>query len=162
MLLPYPYRTYKKVSDISVDDLNDMNIKGIILDIDGTLMKTKDKWPEETVVHWIKSLKDNDIEIYVLSNNKHPDRVKQFADYIGSDWTYLARKPFKKGFLNAAATIGIEPSQIGVVGDQIFTDMLGARLCGMKGLIVDSMDTYLWYYYPRHILEKVFWKEKRK
>jgi hypothetical protein len=40
--------------------------------------------------------------------------------------------------------------------------MFGAARCGMKGLLVNSMDTYLWYYHPRHMLEKIFWREKNK
>ncbi len=162
MILPYPYKTYKKVSDISLDELKGMNIKGIILDIDGTLMETKDKYPTKEVMDWLDSLKNGGIAIYVLSNNKHPERVKNFAESLGANWTYLAKKPFKKGFYKAAADLKLKHSEIGVIGDQIFTDMLGARLCGMKGLIVDSLDTYLWYYGPRHLLEKIFWKEKRK
>ena len=162
MILPYPYKTYTKVSDISLGELKEMKIKGIILDIDGTLMKTKDKWPTDEVMGWLESLKKGGILIYVLSNNKHPERVKGFAENLGANWTYLAKKPFKKGFYRAAADLDLEHSEIGVIGDQIFTDMLGARLCGMKGLIVDSLDTYLWYYRPRHLLEKIFWKEKTK
>ena len=162
MILPYPYKTYTKVSDISLGELKEMKIKGIILDIDGTLMKTKDQWPTDEVMGWLESLKKGGILIYVLSNNKHPERVKAFAEKLGANWTYLAKKPFKKGFYKAADDLNLEHSEIAVIGDQIFTDMLGARLCGMKGLIVDSLDTYLWYYRPRHLLEKIFWKEKTK
>ena len=58
--------------------------------------------------------------------------------------------------------LGLENNEIAAVGDQIFTDMLGAARCGMKGLLVNSMDTYLWYYHPRHLLERIFWREIKK
>ena len=161
MFFPYPHKKFSCVCDITPSLLAEMGIKGIVLDIDGTLMKTKDKWPKDEVMNWITLLQENGILIYVLSNNKHPDRVKKFSEAIGAKWMYLSRKPFKKGFINASKELGLKSNEIGVVGDQIFTDMLGARLCGMKGLIVDSMDTYLWYYWPRHILELIFWKEKK-
>lgn len=161
MFFPYPYKIFSKVSEITPEVLKREGISAIILDIDGTLMKTKDKWPEEEVMSWIDNLKNNGILFYVLSNNKHPQRVQAFAENIGAEWTYLSRKPFKKGFLKAAKALNCPHYSIGVVGDQIFTDMLGARLCKMKGLLVDSMDTYLWYYWPRHLLELIFWKEKK-
>lgn len=161
MFFPYPYKTFSKVCDITPELLKQIGIKGIILDIDGTLMRTKDKWPQDQVMVWIDDLKQNGIALYVLSNNKHPERVKAFAEHIGANWTYLAKKPFKKGFYRAAKDLQLDSNEIGVVGDQIFTDMLGAKLCGMKGLIVDSLDTYLWYYWPRHVFEMIFWKEKK-
>jgi len=160
MKLPYPYKAYKKVSDIFPETLAQMGIKAILLDIDGTLMQTREICPADEVMNWIKSVQESGIIIYILSNNKHPERVKGFAESIGCQWNYLSRKPFKKGFINAASKLGFQHAEIAVVGDQIFTDMLGARLCGMKGLIVDSLDTYLWYYWPRHIFELLFWKEK--
>ena len=162
MVLPYPYKIYDDVTKIIPEELHAMGIRGVLLDIDGTLMRTKDKYPREDVIAWINSLKNNGILIYVLSNNKHPERVKGFAESIGADWTYLAHKPQKNGFINAAKSLGLPHSQIAAVGDQIFTDMFGAARCGMKGLLVNSMDTYLWYYHPRHMLEKIFWREKNK
>ena len=87
MILPYPYKTYTKVSDISLGELKEMKIKGIILDIDGTLMKTKDQWPTDEVMGWLESLKKGGILIYVLSNNKHPERVKAFAEKFGLCYT---------------------------------------------------------------------------
>ena len=162
MVLPYPYKIYDDVTQIILPDLQSMGVKGVLLDIDGTLMRTKDKAPEDRVFEWINTLKQNGILVYVLSNNKHPERVKALAESIGAEWTYLAHKPKKAGFCNAAKSLGLEHCEIAVVGDQIFTDMFGAARCGMKGLIVSSLDTYLWYYYPRHLLEIIFWREKRK
>ena len=162
MVLPYPYKVYDNVTQIIPTDIQAMGVKGVLLDIDGTLMRTKDKAPDPRVMKWIDSLKQNDIAVYVLSNNKHPDRVRKLAESIGADWTYLAHKPKKEGFYNAAKSLGLEHCEIAVIGDQIFTDMFGAARCGMKGLIVNSLDTYLWYYYPRHVLEIIFWREKRK
>ena len=162
MVFPFPYKIYDNVTEIMPSDLQAMGVKGILLDIDGTLMRTKDKVPNEAVLDWIKSLKKTGIAIYVLSNNKHPDRVKRLADSIEADWNYLAHKPKKEGFYKAAESLSLKHDEIAVIGDQIFTDMYGAARCGMKGLLVNSLDTYLWYYYPRHILEIIFWREKHK
>ena len=162
MLFPYPYKIYKNVCCIDSCALKAMGVKGILLDIDGTLMRTKDHAPTAEVMAWLGSLKKDGIAVYVLSNNKHPDRVKRFAESIGAEWTYLAHKPKKSGFLHAAECLGLKNEELAVVGDQIFTDMYGAARCGMKGLLVNSLDTYLWYYYPRHLLELIFWKEKNK
>ena len=98
MVLPYPYKVYDNVTQIIPTDIQAMGVKGVLLDIDGTLMRTKDKAPDPRVMEWIDSLKQNDIAVYVLSNNKHPDRVRKLAESIGADWTYLAHKPKKEGF----------------------------------------------------------------
>ena len=105
MFFPYPYKIFSNVTEITPEVLNKEGIKAIILDIDGTLMKTKDKWPKEEVMAWIHNLKSNGILFYVLSNNKHPQRVKSFAESIGAEWSYLSRKPFKKGFIKAAIRV---------------------------------------------------------
>lgn len=162
MTLPYPYKIYDNVTCIIPSDVLDMGVKGVLLDIDGTLMRTKDKSPAPEVMNWINDLKNSGIAVYVLSNNKHPERVKNFAESIGAQWTYLAHKPAKSGFIKAAGSLKLNHSQIAVIGDQIYTDMFGAARCGMRGLLVNSMDTYLWYYYPRHILELLFWREKHR
>ena len=162
MIFPYPYKIYENVTQIIPSDLISMGISGVLLDIDGTLMRTKDNNPSTEVRQWLQSLKQNNISLYVLSNNKHPERVKSFAQSINAEWTYLAHKPKKQGFYNAAKCLNLPHSRIAVIGDQIFTDMLGAARCEMKGLLVNSMDTYLWYYHPRHLLERIFWREIKK
>ena len=73
----------------------------------------------------------------------------------------LAKKPGLRGFREAARKLGLPPEKLVMVGDQTYTDMLGARRFGCKGILVESTDTYLWYFWPRRLLELPFRKERR-
>lgn len=162
MLFPFPYRYYPSVAHITLEDLREMGVTALLLDIDGTLMQTRDQMPGPVVMDWLQRMKDGGIRLYILSNNKHPKRVAAFAEAIGADWQHLAGKPRLGGFVKARAALGLPKEQLALVGDQTYTDMLGARRFGIKGLLVESTDTYLWYFWPRRIAELPFRKEVRR
>ena len=84
MIFPFPYRYYPAVTDITVQDVQDMGIRALLLDIDGTLMQTRDMMPAPAVMAWLKEMQAQGITLYVLSNNKHPHRVEAFAKAIGA------------------------------------------------------------------------------
>ena len=162
MIFPFPYRYYPAVTDIPAEDLRAMGIRALLLDIDGTLMQTRDMMPAPAVMAWLAEMKEQGITLYILSNNKHPHRVKAFAEAIGAEWQYLAGKPRLKGFIKAQQDLGLPNEQLALVGDQTYTDMLGARRFGIKGLLVESTDTYLWYFWPRRLAELPFRREVRR
>lgn len=162
MPLPYPHFKLPDVTHITLQLLQKYHIRGLLLDIDGTLMQTRDSMPLQPVLDWMDRMKQAGVALYILSNNKHHHRVQAFAESQGLPWQYLAHKPGKDGFFRAAKELDLPPEQLAVVGDQTFTDMLGARRCGMWGILVESTDTYLWYFWPRRLLELPFRREKRK
>ena len=137
-----------------------MSYRLIALDIDGTLMQTRDAMPCQAVLDWMEDMKAHGIILYILSNNKHFDRVKAFAETVGLPWQHLAKKPGWKGFYEAARRLDMKPQQLAMVGDQTFTDMWGARRFGCKGILVDSTATYLWYFWPLRLAELPFRKER--
>lgn len=160
MTLPYPHKIYHKVTDITPDAMRAMNVRGLLLDIDGTLMQSRDRMPEKPVLDWIAQMREAGIRLFIFSNNRHYERVKAFADAVGLPWMYLAKKPRRSSFYRAADRLGLLPGELAVVGDQTYTDMLGARLFGCKALLVQSTDTYLPYFWPRRLLELPFRREK--
>lgn len=162
MIFPFPYRYYPAVTDITAEDLAEMGIRALLLDIDGTLMQTRDMMPSPAVMDWLAKMKDQGITLYILSNNKHPHRVEAFANAIGAQWQYLAGKPRLRGFIKAQQELGLPKEQLALVGDQTYTDMLGCRRFGIKGLLVESTDTYLWYFWPRRLVELPFRFEVRR
>lgn len=162
MIFPFPYRYYPAVTDITLEDLQQMGIKALLLDIDGTLMQTRDMMPTDAVMAWLKQVRESGIILYILSNNKHPKRVAAFADAIGARWQHLAGKPRQSGFVKAQQELGLPKEQLALVGDQTYTDMLGCRLFGIKGLLVESTDRYLWYFWPRRLAELPFRHEVRR
>ena len=162
MIFPFPDRIYKDVTKITPSELKKMGIKGLLLDIDGTLARTKDPGLTKAVEGWIGSMKEHGIKLFVLSNNKSPARTESFAKKIGCAWRHRSRKPSRKGFFKAAEELELRPSEIAIVGDQIFTDVLGGLRSGMKTLMVGSKDTYLWYFPFRRLLELPFRFERRR
>ena len=98
MIFPFPDRIYKDVTRITPSELKKMGIKGLLLDIDGTLARTKDPGLTKAVEGWIGSLKEHGIKLFVLSNNKSPVRTESFAKKIGCAWRHRSRKPSRKGF----------------------------------------------------------------
>ena len=86
MIFPFPYRYYPAVTDITVEDLTEMGIRALLLDIDGTLMQTRDMMPAPAVMDWLAKMKEQGITLYILSNNKHHHRVKAFAEAVDLPW----------------------------------------------------------------------------
>ena len=136
----YPKGYFNKVSEISLEYLKENNIKGLILDVDNTLIDYYRNMSEETV-EWANHLKENGIKMCILSNSEKKEKVKVVAEKLGLGYTYFGMKPLKKGFKKAQKMLGLEVDEISVIGDQIFTDILGANRMKMHSILVDPIDT---------------------
>ena len=160
MPLPYPHVFVPDVTHITPALLKELGVAGLLLDIDGTLMETRDAMPAQPVLDWLEEMKSAGVALYILSNNRHRDRVQAFAQAVDLPWQNLAGKPGKRGFYLAAERLGLPPEKLALVGDQTFTDMWGARRWGCKGILVESTDIHLWYFWLRRLLELPFRKER--
>lgn len=124
-----------RVTEITPEFLHKNNIKGLLLDLDNTLTTHDNPVPGEGVLEWIDSMNQAGIKLVIVSNN-HPPRVKPFADMLGLDFISEGKKPLSCGFNRAQKQMGIPFSQLAVVGDQIYTDILGANLKRVRGIFV--------------------------
>lgn len=124
-----------RVTEITPEFLIKNNIRGLLLDLDNTLTTHDNPVPGEGVTEWLDSMRAAGIKMVIVSNN-HPPRVKPFADMLGLDFVCEGKKPLSSGFNRAQKRMGIPFSQLAVVGDQIFTDMLGANLKRVRGIFV--------------------------
>ncbi len=159
-MLLHPHRTYPSPLDVTADELRGMGVRALLLDIDGTIAQTRDPAPSPDIVRWAEGLQQAGITLFILSNNRHPQRVRLFGEKLHCGFIHLARKPARRGFLQALAQIGCPAGQAALLGDQIFTDVLGARRCGLRALRVESIDDYLWYFRLRRFFEKPFLQPK--
>lgn len=125
----------KTVDCISADMLKAYNIKGLILDLDNTLTTHDNPIPAEKVGAWLEIMRQNNISMMIVSNN-HYERVKPFADNLGLEFVCDGKKPLSKGFNEAQKRMNIPFENIAAVGDQIFTDILGANLKRIKSIYV--------------------------
>lgn len=127
-----------KVTDINFGFLESEGIKGIILDVDDTLVARKVSTPDLSVKNWINNLKAKGIKVILLSNNMKK-RVKPFAGKIGVPFIYWGMKPLTKGLKKAINEISCEKSNVLVIGDQIFTDILAANIFKVRSLLVEPI-----------------------
>ena len=125
----YPKEYLNSVKDISIELLNKNNIKGLILDVDNTLISLDKKMPAG-IVEWVKNIKANGIKICILSNSNKIDKVEAVAKLIESPYIFFGKKPLKSGFLRAQNILKLK----------IFTDVIGANRCGMFSILVKPIE----------------------
>lgn len=134
-----PHFIINTITDITVDFLRENSIDALLLDVDNTLsVAHKNKTLCSGVVEWLESMQKSGIKLIVLSNAK-AERAKSFAKSIGLDAVGLAAKPLPFGYLKAVKKMGKSKRTTAVVGDQIFTDVLGGRLAGIKTILVTDI-----------------------
>lgn len=122
-MLLYPKMYLNNATEITVDFLNKNNIKGVLLDVDNTLIDFNLKILDGAK-EWCDKLKENNIKVCILSNTNKIEKVKKVAKELDIPYINFAKKPFKSGFIKAMNLIEIEAKNIAVVGDQIMTDVL--------------------------------------
>jgi HAD superfamily phosphatase (TIGR01668 family) len=130
-----PWAVFESAWDIDPAFLSRNGFKALFLDTDNTLSAhcAGDPFPE--VVPWLERIKNAGIKITLVSNN-HDERIKPFADKLGLPYVCEAAKPLSKGFRAAIRSLSVKKSEVLMVGDQIFTDILGANLAGIKAAFV--------------------------
>ena len=135
----YPKLYLNSVKEITLQMLEQNNIKGLILDVDNTLIDFDKKMPEG-VKEWAENLKQNNIKLYIVSNSNHKEKVENTAKTLEIPYTYFAKKPLKSGLNKAKKNMELPSEQIAVVGDQIFTDVIGANRTKMFSILVKPID----------------------
>lgn len=130
---------FKRTVDITPDILAKLGVRGLILDLDNTLTTHDNPVPGEGVLEWLDLMKKHGIRLMIVSNN-HPPRVKPFADMLGLPFVSEGKKPLTKGFKEARKRMKLPMNTLAAVGDQIYTDVLGAWLFGIKMFYVDPIE----------------------
>ena len=137
-MILYPKKYLKSVIDITIEFLEKNSIQGLILDVDNTLLDYYKNIPNG-IEEWTDYIKNNRIRCCILSNTNKKEKVEFIAKKLNLPYVYFAKKPFKSGFLKSKNILGLECSNIAVVGDQIFTDVIGANRCKMYSILVDPI-----------------------
>ena len=138
-MILYPKLYLNNVKEITLEMLKQNNINGLILDVDNTLIDFNKKMPEG-IKEWAENLKQNNIKLYIVSNSNHKEKVENTAKKLNIPYTYFAKKPLKSGLNKAKKNMGLPSEQIAVVGDQIFTDVIGANRAKMFPILVKPID----------------------
>ena len=160
----YPNEYLDSTYVIDFDKLYEEGYRGIIFDIDNTLVPhgaPADERAKKLFAH----LKELGYHCMLLSNNKEP-RVKMFNDAVNVSYIYKAGKPATKNYLKAMEELGTTTENTLFVGDQIFTDVYGANCAGIRTILVkpihpkEEIQIVLKRYLEKIVLH--FYKRKRK
>ena len=158
---PIPAIITDALTDITPDLLEQRGIRLLMLDFDNTIVPYTTNTPEPLMEQWLLDMKQTDIQLCVVSNSKR-DRVKIFCANYGIPCITHAKKPFTKGIRECLAKFDVPASEAALVGDQIYTDTLGANSAGVTAILVKAIDNHNFWLKARHVLELPFIYAARK
>ena len=133
---PRLYET--SIYEIDLQRLKELGIKGFIFDVDNTIVPYDTPVPDEKVKKWFEKIEKMGFVSYIASNN-NKDRVEHFAAEIGIGFMPKAKKPLTKNLKQICALMGVKPCETAMVGDQLFTDMLGGNMAGMVTVLIEQI-----------------------
>jgi len=136
----YPDRTCSSAYEIPYEKLYEQGIRALIFDIDNTLAE-HDKPATERTIALMNRLKNIGFRVCLLSNNKE-GRVKMFNEKIQVDYIFKAGKPGRGGYERAMKKMGSSTANTVFVGDQLFTDVWGAKRAGIESWLVEPIDKH--------------------
>ncbi len=140
-ILLRPDFCFDNVTDVDIGFLMRHGIKAVLLDIDNTLTQHNGTEPYDGVREWVDSIKSAGVKAAIISNAKDEQRVRIFSKKLGIDnYIWDAKKPFTKGFRQLIKDLGVDKSEVAVIGDQIFTDVLYASYVGAMSILVNPKD----------------------
>ena len=134
----YPDEWLDSAYVIDYEKLYKEGYRGLIFDIDNTLVP-HDEPVDEAARVFVKRLKELGFGICLISNNDE-ERVRTFADPLGVAYVYKAWKPKREGYERGMEILGTDRSNTLFVGDQIFTDVWGARRAGIFSILLDPIN----------------------
>ncbi len=125
--------------DIDFDKLYNMGIRGIFFDIDNTLEEYSAPEPLPETRDFINQLREKGFKVGVVSNAKR-ERTEMFCGDILPDRVWKAGKPLSKGFKQICKKFGLRPNEVAMVGDQLYTDILGGNIFGAYTILVKPIN----------------------
>jgi HAD superfamily phosphatase (TIGR01668 family) len=140
VLLRPTYLIDGDVTDISLDQLENDGIKGLIFDLDSTLLAPHSGRLTPECETWLDKAR-NRFQVAVVSNNKNDPYIDQVREHLRMPVLHRARKPSTKLFMRVLQTWGFKASEVAVVGDRPLTDVLGGFRAGMKTVLVYPLKT---------------------
>ena len=125
----------EKYEFIDVEYMNMHNKKVIISDLDNTLISWDSKKDTKELNRWLKKMKRAGFDIIVVSNNSE-ERVEEFCKQLNLQYVADAKKPLTHGFKKALSKLNRKPEEAIILGDQVLTDVLGAKSFGVMSVLV--------------------------
>lgn len=134
-----PDHVFGSIYELSPEVLQSTGIRLVLCDLDNTLAPYEAAAPSPALVAWKEELERSGVTLFVVSNSRKGRRCPDFCAALGVPYVRHAGKPGVKGFRAALEQTGISAGHALMVGDQIFTDILGANRAGIRSLLVRPM-----------------------
>jgi hypothetical protein len=131
----YPRLFISSLPELDLKHLLSLGVKGILLDLDNTIISSSTESCSPEIIDWLNKLQDCGFKLCIISNNKSA-RVTMLADELKIPAVHYAFKPFKRAFCQALNLLKITPDETAIIGDQIFTDILGGNRLGLFTILV--------------------------
>ncbi len=152
---PLPTLMANAVTDLTPEFLHRRGVALLMLDFDNTLEPYTTDIPTPEGRRWLEDMGQSGIALCVVSNSRRA-RVQKFCAAYGLPCITRARKPFSRGIRQCLTQFGIPASQAALVGDQIYTDTLGANWVGVQSILVKAIANHNFWLKARHALEMPF------
>lgn len=136
--LLYPKIYVDSLLDIPLDKLREQNITAFIIDLDNTITEWNSNEIRSEVEEWFQRINAEGLKSCILSNNGE-ERIRKVADRLGIPFIHRAAKPRRASFRRAVKLMGVRADQTAVVGDQVFTDILGGNRAGLFTILVKPL-----------------------
>jgi len=135
----------ENIFEIDAENLKSLGIEGIITDMDNTLVPWSDRTVHPRLAEWFAKLKNMGFKLFIVSNNSK-DRGGKLARELDIPAIWYAVKPRRRAFRKAIEQMDLPPEKVAVVGDQIFTDVLGGNRLGLYTIHVNpiSEKEFIW------------------
>lgn len=166
MKLLTPEMYAESIFEIDLEKLKQNNINGLIIDIDNTLVAWDIKYASEDTKKWLLSLLEQGFTVCLVSNNSE-DRVVQFNEELKLPAIHRAKKPRRGAYRKAMEYMGTQIDTTAIIGDQIFTDILGGNRMGIYTVLVIPIESKEFWWttlvrrVERHVLRVVLNEEHR-
>lgn len=134
-----PVQAVDSILEIDLQDLYTAGKKLLLLDMDNTLTEWRSEEIPETTLSWVKQAKELGFAICILSNTRNPDRLSRLAAVLELDFKFGKFKPSRHMFIEALKDYKCEADSAVMIGDQMFTDVLGANRSGIDAILVRQM-----------------------
>lgn len=161
VFFPTLYR--RRITDVTADDLHNLGVSCVLLDVDNTLTTHDAPELDAAVAAWLNTMQAAGFRLLIVSNNS-AERVAPFAKKIGLSYYACARKPLPFGFCAAARKAAAHREKCVVIGDQIFTDVLGANLAGISSILLEpiQMETEQKFIVFKRKIEKLMLNSRKQ
>ncbi len=134
-----PDRIENSFTQVKPDELEKNGIRLVLADLDNTLARYHQPDPDEGLKGWRDQLEQKGIALFVVSNSRRPQRAQRFCTELGIPYIGHAAKPHAEAFREAMNQCGCRPEETLMIGDQIFTDILGAHNAGIRAIYIRAI-----------------------